>query len=251
MRYLLSLAAAVLASAALSGCAAMLPAPVPMQSIQSLRPEGRTHKCLLVMLPGRGDHAEDYRTHGFFEALRKRPLSVDAVAADAVFGYYARRTLFERLRVDVVEPARARGYEQVWFLGISMGGLGTLLNAKDQAAGAVTGAILIAPFVGDEDVIEEIQKAGGPAAWKPGAIDKDDYQRELWKWLQGALPKDEPRLTLGFGEQDRLAASHKLLASALPAGRVFRAEGAHDWPTWTRLWNTVLDGSDFATACAE
>ncbi|HEY3446458.1 MAG TPA: hypothetical protein VGK67_08830 [Myxococcales bacterium] len=242
-------AAAVSASLALAGCAAMLPAPVPMASVKSAREEGKPHKCLLVMLPGRGDRASDYRTHGFFEALEARPLSVDAVAADAVFGYYARRTLFERLRVDVVEPAKARGYEQVWFLGISMGGLGALLNAKSE--GGVTGAVLLAPFVGDEDVIQEIEKAGGPAAWKPGVIAQDDYQRELWKWLQGALPKDEPRLTLGFGESDRMAASHRLLASALPEGRVFRAEGAHDWPTWKKLWNAVLDGSDFSRSCAE
>ena len=240
---------AALASLALSGCAAMLPAPVPMTSVKSLREEGKPHKCLLVMLPGRGDSASDYQRHGFFDALKKRPLSVDAVAADAVFGYYARRTLIERLRTDVLEPAKARGYEQVWFLGISMGGLGTLLDAKNE--GGVTGAVLIAPFLGDEDVVREIEKAGGPAAWKPGEIAADDYQRGLWKWLQGALAKDEPRLTLAFGESDRMAPVHRLLASALPEGRVFRAEGAHDWPTWTKLWSSVLDGSDFSRSCAE
>lgn len=245
----LKLAAAVVASLTLTGCLAMLPAPVPMTSVKALREEGKPHKCLLVMLPGRGDRAADYEKHGFFEALRTRPLSVDAVAADATYGYYAHRTLFERLKTDVVEPARARGYEQVWYLGISMGGLGTLLNARNE--GGVTGAVLLAPFVGDEDVVDEIAKAGGPASWKPGEISKDDYQRDLWKWLQGALPKDEPRITLGFGESDRMASAHRLLASALPEGRAFRAEGAHDWSTWTKLWNTILDGSDFSRSCAE
>ncbi|MGC4116867.1 MAG: hypothetical protein QM765_20360 [Myxococcales bacterium] len=249
MQQLKLVAISALAALALSGCAAMLPAPVPMTSVKALRGEGKPHKCLLVMLPGRGDSADDYRTHGFFDALQKRPLSVDAVAANAVFGYYARRTLFERLETDVVEPAKARGYEQVWFLGISMGGLGTLMNAKTQ--GGVTGAVLIAPFVGDEDVIDEVEKAGGAAAWKPGPIAEDDYQRDLWRWLQAALPKDEPRITLAFGESDRMARSHRLLATALPEGRTFRTDGAHDWPTWSKLWDAILDGSDFSRSCAE
>ncbi len=243
-----SIAAAAAAAVALTGCAAMLSAPVPMTSVQSLREEGQPQRCLLVMLPGMGDSASDFPKHGFFDAMRKRPLSVDAVAADAGLGYYARRTLFERLRVDVIEPAKARGYEQVWLLGISMGGLGALLDAKSE--GGVTGAVLIAPFVGDEEVLDEIELAGGPAAWRPGEVAPDDYQRDLWRWLQAALARDEPRLTLAFGESDRLAAGHRLLASALPEGRVFRAEGGHDWGTWTRLWDAVLDRSDFARSCA-
>ena len=234
---------------ALSGCAAMLPAPVPMESLRYERDPGKPQRCLLVMLPGRGDHARDYASHGFIEALRKRPMSVDVVAADAVFGYYARRTLVERLRTDVIEPARAKGYEQVWLMGISMGGLGSLFYSKANPGFA--GAVLLAPFLGEEEVIDEIAKAGGPATWKPGNVTEDDWGRELWRWLIAAVAKDDPKIVLGFGESDRLAKGHRLLASILPEGRVYRTEGIHDWPAWTKLWDAVLDRSELSKACGE
>ena len=220
-----------------------------MASLKYDRASAQPRRCLLVMLPGRGDHAEEYARHGFIEALRKRPLAVDVVTADATFGYYARRTLMPRLREDVIEPAKAKGYEQVWFLGISMGGLGSLLYAK--ANPEFTGIVLLAPFLGDNDVIEEISKAGGVTGWTPGVITEDDYQHDLWRYLKESVAKGAPRITLGVGEEDRLAAGHRLLASALPADHVFRTSGAHDWPTWTKLWDTVLTQSDFATSCAE
>ncbi len=233
----------------LSSCAWMLSAPTPMPSLEYSRSAEKPRRCLLVMLPGRGDRAADYAAHGFLEALQKRPLAVDAVVPDAVVGYYARRNLIERLRDDVVEPARRKGYEQVWVLGISMGGLGSLLYAKAQPE--VNGVMLLAPFLGDADVLEEIGKAGGPRSWTPRRASDDDYQRDLWAYLQQVLASDQPRLSLGFGEQDRMADGHRLLAGALPADRVYRTTGGHDWDAWSRLWNAMLDRSEFATACAE
>jgi hypothetical protein len=50
-----------------------------------------------------------------------------------------------------------------------------------------------------------------------------------------------PPLYLGFGLADRFAANHRLLADALPAGRVFTTEGGHDWPQWSQLWRKMLD----------
>jgi len=246
MRFLSALAVFGLGT----GCLAMLPAPTPMTSIHAEREAGKPHRCLLVVLPGRGDHAQDFVSHGFVDALRKRPIAADVVVAEAVYGYYAKRTLIPRLQEDVIDPARARGYEQVWIAGISMGGLGSLLYAKAKPGG-VAGIALFAPFVGDQDVIDEIRAAGGPAAWKPGNISEDDYQRELWRWLQGVLAKDDPKISLAFGEQDRMVSAHRLLASALPKERVLSTAGGHDWPTWAKLWDSFLDGSDFARACSD
>jgi len=220
-----------------------------MASLNFLREADKPQRCLLVMLPGRGDHAADYERRGFIAELQKRPISADVVVAEALYGYYARRNLVERLKEDVVDPARARGYEQVWFFGISMGGMGSLFWAKREPG--VTGLVLFAPFLGDEEVIEEITKAGGPSAWKPKEpIAEEDYQRDLWRWLQGVLAKDDPRVYLGAGTTDRLAPAHRLLASVLPPERFFNAEGGHDWPTWSKLWVSFLDRSDFAQRCA-
>jgi hypothetical protein len=45
---------------------------------------------------------------------------------------------------------------------------------------------------------------------------------------------------MGYGVDDRFAFSHRLLAAALPADRVFTTEGGHDWPEWMRLWRRML-----------
>src|ERR671930_1091173 len=78
---------------------------------------------LVVFLPGIGDFAEDFERHGFIAALAASGLAADALAVDAHYGYYGRRTVLERLAEDVVLPAREQGYREVWLVGISMGGL--------------------------------------------------------------------------------------------------------------------------------
>ena len=245
-RFLLAAAAALSSSA----CIGMLPAPTPMAALNYTREADKPHRCLLVMLPGRGDRAADYASHGFLDSLQKRPIAADVVVADAVYGYYARRNLVERLKTDVVEPARARGYEEVWLFGISMGGLGSLFYAQREPG--LAAIVLFAPFLGDEEVIDEISKAGGATAWKaPEKLAEEDYQRMLWGWLQGALAKGEPRVYLGFGTEDRMAPAHRLLAAALPKDRVFQESGGHDWATWRKLWDDFLEHSDFAQRCAD
>ncbi len=225
----------------------MLPAPVPLTSLRFNAPtEGR---CLMLLLPGRGDSASDYERHGFVEAARQSKAPVDLIALDATTGYYARRTLLERVRKDVVEPLRAAGDKRpLWLAGISMGGLGALLEARDLGS-EVEGVLLLAPFLGDEDLIDEMAGAGGPLQWKPGYAG-EDYQRELWTWLQGPLASGRsPLLYLGFGESDWMAKGHRVLAGALPAERVFRRPGVHNWETWLPLWRDFLLRSDFAAHC--
>jgi hypothetical protein len=46
---------------------------------------------------------------------------------------------------------------------------------------------------------------------------------------------------LGYGQEDRFSAAHRLLARELPAEAVDVIGGGHDWRTWTRLWENFLD----------
>jgi hypothetical protein len=68
----------------------------------------------------------------------------------------------------------------------------------------------------------------------------------LWRWLQTQTQAAQdpamkgPPLYLGYGQDDRFAFSHRLLAAALPAGRVATTPGGHDWPEWKRLWQSLL-----------
>src|SRR3954468_5790338 len=177
---------ALVCSALLAACIAPMSAPTPLRSIEYANPSGPA-KCLFVLLPGMGDHAEAFEQRGFVQELRAHSLSADIRATDATFGYYMRGTFLDRLAADVIAPAKARGYREIWLAGPSMGGFGSLFYTHAHT-GDISGVLAIAPFLGDRDVIEEIIAAGGVKPWHPPArvddMNRDNYQRELWRWLQ-------------------------------------------------------------------
>jgi pimeloyl-ACP methyl ester carboxylesterase len=237
---------------AFTGCAAVLSAPTPMHTVSSQASPTTQARCLLVLLPGFSDSDSDFDNHGFIADIHARKLSVDTISANATIGYYAKRTILGRIEADVLAPMRAKHYEQTWFMGISMGGLGTILVAE-QHEKELTGLILMAPYLGDDDVINEVSQAGGVAKWKPPAVvDPEDYQREVWRWLKHATanPTTSPAIYLASGDQDPLARGHRLLATAVQDGHLFRTRGNHDWGPWRTLWAKFLDTSDFRTRCA-
>lgn len=236
-----------------SGCAGMLPAPAPMRSIEYAAAAAPA-KCLFVLLPGRGDHAEAFEQRGFVETLRKSGRSIDIRAADATFGYYMKGTMLERLSTDVIAPAKARGYQEIWLAGPSMGGFGSLFYSHAHTAD-VTGVLAIAPFLGERSLIEEITKAGGLQKWQAPArvevMNADNYQREMWRWLQAATQGREaaPLIFAGYGTGDKLRAADSLLTAELPPARVFLTDGKHEWPAWQRVLQGFLASPDFSTHC--
>ncbi len=81
----------------------------------------------------------------------------------------------------------------------------------------------------------------GPLDAPPGSDPRTPNETQLWQWLRGrhghsATLGARLPLYLGYGiDDDRFAFSHRLLAAALPEGRVFTTEGGHDWPSeWMR-----------------
>jgi pimeloyl-ACP methyl ester carboxylesterase len=236
-------------------CKVLFRAPTPMRSIEFPQPGPQLHaKCAIVFLPGFGDSADDFADKGFVTEVRKRGLSVDIVAAQATFGYYIRGAVMERLAADVVEPLRARGHEHVWLIGMSMGGMGTLMYSRTHAD-EIEGVLALAPYLGDDSIAAEVKAQGGLAAWKgPSRVDvltDDNYQREIWRWLQALLAHREkgPDLYLGFGNDDKLRREDSVLAAAMPADHQFHLPGTHDWPTWRLILAEFLDHSAFTTAC--
>lgn len=253
------LGAGALAAAALPvvlcACLRWFPAPVPMRMVAWPGPASAPRaRCLVVFLPGLGDDARDFEHHGFVADLTRRGLSVDIIAADATAGYYARGSFVERLASDVVGPARARGYQQVWLIGMSLGGMGTLYYARSRPAD-VTGVLALAPYLGEPELIAEIDEQGGLASWQApprvDALTPDNYQREIWRWLQAIRRGAEagPDIYLGFGRSDKLARADALLADALPDDHVSVIPGAHDWHTWRHLFDQFVRDSDFARDC--
>ena len=213
------------------------PAVVPLRTL-SHPGTGVSGGDLIVFLPGRGDQPEDFERRGLLAAARSAGLKADVLAVDAHLAYYQKRLIVDRLWEDVVVPARARGYRRLWFVGISLGGLGSLLLAQ-QHPDAPAGILVLAPYLGEAGLTSEIESAGGLSRWT-GAPGKDDV-RGLWGWLRGYAAADErPPLWLAYGESDRYAYGHRLLASALPRERVLVTSGGHEWPAWNRLFAEFL-----------
>lgn len=224
------------------------PAPLPVDRLAPLPPKG---ECLVVFLPGRGDRAEVFRREGFAAAAAEAGVRAEVVAVDLHIGYYARRTADVRLHQDVVAPAKARGVRRVWLVGVSMGGLGTLIYDRYHP-GEVSGLVLLAPYLGEKPVTDEVAAAGGLARWQPpGALAPDDWQRDIWRWLRRWVQPepDVPPIVLGWGEGDGLAGANHMLAQVLPPERVFVRPGKHDWRVWRELWKAMLASGQVAPEC--
>lgn len=229
-----------LVALAASGCGLFFRAPTPVATIAY--PSGAAPSSLLVLLPGRGDRASCFADAGIVDIARRAVPRADVVSVDATLGYYIHRNLSERIEADVMSPARAHGYRSIWLAGISMGGLGTALFAELHPK-EVAGILLVAPFLGDEPILAEIEAAGGLRRWQsPASTDPDDYQRELWRWLAGCAKTlgSCPRILLGFGSDDRFVRAHRLLAAVLPPADVVEVPGGHDWAPWRALFAALL-----------
>jgi pimeloyl-ACP methyl ester carboxylesterase len=187
---------------------------------------------MLIMLPGAYMHAQDFLTHGFDAAADIVPLETGMQA-------YLDGSIVERLH-KAISPIRGdKG--RIWLAGVSLGGLGALLYAKSYPD-AVAGLLLLSPFIGTRGAVAGVIDAGGFEAWQPPADDAATSEHELLRWLKSYRPDDAgwPPIYLGYGENDRYAASYRLLAGLLPADRVVTVDGGHDWETWRILWDRLL-----------
>jgi alpha-beta hydrolase superfamily lysophospholipase len=175
-------------------------------------------------------------------------LPVDIVAAQPDLDLYLDGEIADYLHNVVIAPAMARGYGRLWLLGISLGGMGALLYAAARLA-PVDGLVLLAPFLGTPGTMAEVLSAGGITAWSPENSRATAVERKVLLWVRSFLTQASasPALFLGYGRDDRFAASHGLLARHLPQNQVVVSEGGHDWATWTSLWLRLLERRLFAT----
>lgn len=199
-------------------------------------------RVLLIMLPGAGMAAGEFAEHGMVDAVHARGLAVDIVAARPDIELYLDGGIAACLQHAVIEPALAQGYRRIWLLGISLGGMGALLHASAYA-GQVEGLVLLAPFLGTPGTIAEVAQAGGLAAWSAARSAAVDTEKQVLVWLQNftATRPASPALYLGYGSDDRFARGHRMLAQQLPDADVVTESGGHDWETWRRIWQRILE----------
>lgn len=218
-----------------------------MHVIEDIAPRHGARRTLLVALPGAGDRAQDFIDRQFVQALRQRQLAVDVCAADVPMDDYLDHNVVRHLADKVIVPAREAGWNSIWLMGISLGGMGALNYIRERPQD-IAGAILLAPFLGTRGLIAEVARAGGLDPWHPGDIAEADEERRLIAWVkqQSLHSLGMPPVYLGYGQADRFAAASQLLSQRLPAERIIAGHGGHDWPTWHALWCRMLDLPIFA-----
>jgi pimeloyl-ACP methyl ester carboxylesterase len=231
--------ATLFAALLLAGCAS---APtVPLSSLSYRSNDTARQRHLLVLLRGFGADNTVFAEKGIIDEIRSRQLPFDVVAPDIHFGYYQAQTVETRLKEDIIDPARHQGYERIWLAGFSMGGLGCLLYQRKHP-GDVDGVLLTSPFLGWPSIHREIRRAGGVAAWQQTTTDPQDWERMIWSWIKDHNPAATPIIWLGYGDGDVLAADGPpLLATVLPADRVFTVPGNHTVATFKAIFLRHLD----------
>jgi pimeloyl-ACP methyl ester carboxylesterase len=191
----------------------------------------------MVWLPGAYHSAQHFLDAGFPEAVRRRRLPLDLIFVDLEMQHLGDRDALDRLRSGIVLPALESGVS-VWLAGISLGGM-IALDVASSYSDELEGLCLLAPYLGNRMLLNEIDAAHGLSAWEPGELAEADTERRIWRYLKdagGSRP-----LHLGYGQQDRFSAAHTLLARELPVDTVDVIKGGHEWPTWTKLWENFLD----------
>ena len=216
--------------------------PIPTAFLPAPQPATR----LLVLLPGRADDLDALRRSGAVQAIQAAWPDTDVVLAEVSLPYYLEGDAPRRLHDEVVVPLQERRpYRELWLAGASLGGMGCVMYDRAYP-GEADGLVLLAPYLGEAPLLQEIRAAGGLARWQPGAgapaSDRADWQRALWRHLQAWTR--EPRRTRGvwlaYGEDDPLRAALPLLAPLLPPGHVLLRPGGHSWRVWTPALRDLL-----------
>jgi pimeloyl-ACP methyl ester carboxylesterase len=228
----------------LTACYLTKSAQVPMPTLHYPAASGHADG-LMILLPGFGDSPERFMQQGLIDIVRQLTPTFDIVAVDAHFAYYRNQSLVTRLHTDLLGPRQDR-YQRIWVVGISMGGLGASSYAMEHP-GVVERVILLAPYMGNDDLVSEVKASGGIAQWEPPDFSniENEEQRQfyrIWNWYKGYTRPDPtgPDLMLGFGMDDNLSDANQLLADALPHERVVRTPGGHKWKVWVPIFETLL-----------
>ncbi len=226
--------ALILVTVLTSACALLRSAEIPLGSEYYHYED--SNSTLVVLLHGRGGKATNFVKYGAVEQIRSCHPGVNILGVDSHFGYYRERIIEERLREDIIGPARENGTREVWILGISMGGLGGLVY-RQRNPEDIEAVILMAPYLGDWDELSVYLESPISAHDR---LDPDFV--EIWNKLKDSV-NEQPRLTLAYGNADGFNNQHRWLASLIDEERVVSGPGGHNWKAWQPLMPEILQRS--------
>ncbi|MDO6387576.1 MULTISPECIES: alpha/beta hydrolase [unclassified Uliginosibacterium] len=204
---------------------------------------------LLILLPGAEIALEDFARQGFIAAVRERGYAFDIQCAALDYTHVMARTVESTLHTEVIQPAQAAGYRQIWLAGISLGAFNSLLYASQHAA-ELAGLCLLSPYPGTGDILGEIRSAGGPQSWLETPEAQQGDERVFWRWLAECQRSEHWPCPIHAitGTEDRFIRGQRLLMDTLPATCRTELPGAHDWPAWQAQWAHWLDHGPWSRA---
>ena len=223
----------------LIGCVRSTESPIPVKIYNSNN--GQTDE-LIIFLPGRGDDMGAFEHSGFIDTLHQSSRkAADSIVVDAHLGYYLDDSLPERIHQDVLLPFRQRGYKRFIIVGISLGGYGALwINHK--YSNLISGMVLIAPYLGEKSLIEQIEAEGGVHSWRQQLDHDPGRDEKVWVWIDdmgGSDSMDNQSLILAIGLEDSYLGATELLADSYSSSQLFKHSGGHNWKTWRPLWSEI------------
>lgn len=205
----------------------------------------------LLWLPGAAMTAADVAAQGWAAEAAQQGLAIDMLAVDLQGERLDGADALAELVQTQLRPARAAGC-RLWLGGLSLGGWQAVLCAQ-RHPGLLDGLCLLAPYPGERAAWNAIQRAGGLDAWRgPDAAQAGDPSFEVWSWWRDAPARADqpgaPAVWMAYGREDRFAPGLDRLAARLPAARVQRLAGGHDWACWRPAFSAFLAQQALAPA---
>jgi hypothetical protein len=213
------------------------------KALPSVRYSGMTGKrSLLVLLPTMGGKGSHYETQGFLDEVWERGFEASMEVVDVKPSLYLGSKIVELLKTEVIEPAKTEGFEEIYLVGISLGGHGALLYATNYPED-VDGIVILAPFISGDRASEAIDEAGGLDTWEDCPFLAWTHACNLWKSLKVYVSdsRNQRKVVLGFGTEDIFVDQCRILADVLLPEQVFTVPGGHDWETWKKLFIKAAD----------
>ena len=230
----------------LSACIKPRPAEIPM-AFEFFSTGSNSTDELIVFLPGRGDDIDAFQRAGFIDMLMESERPLDAVVADAHLGYYYQGVLADRVHQDILLPFQQKGYKRFIIVGSSLGGFGSLWINNDYNE-LISGVVLLAPYLGKNSVINEIESAGSLDAWRSQLEGEPTPDDKVWLWIADLEDRESPEtqsVILAVGKKDKFSEAARLLSRSIPDSRLFWNNGGHDWKTWRALWGEILNSPEW------
>lgn len=193
----------------------------------------------LLWLPGAAMSAEDVLAQRWDAEAAALGLDIDMQAVDLQAERFDGADAIDALLAEL-RALRAQ-VPRLWLGGISLGGWQSALCAQ-RAPGLLDGLCLLAPYPGDRLAWNAIEQDGGLDVWPgPDAQQAHDPAFEVWHWWRERERHAQgPQVWMAFGRHDRFADGMERMAARLPAARVHRLEGGHDWACWRPAFSFFL-----------